>query len=756
MSRHSVSGATYHITHWALEACLFLSVALVSLLYTPLSSDNILAKLGLLHMLAGPIVLFSCLLLAQNGRVRLLRLPMYPPLLAFTLLSLLSAGFSHNPVLGAESSLTSISMFAIFLVAAHYYRSSSRIDRLLWVLAATSLTVSVIGLLQCRGIDFLGVVEKYRLIPVSTLGNPNSAAHYHELMLPVLMAGLISRWRSLRYPGRVAFFLAILMSAAHLIAAQSRAGWLSLAVALPLLFVLAATRRIRWSPNAPIWGVIALLLIPIGRLAARSVPFPGGGSLHSHMASAFDQTLDRAMSVFDPTDYTRQMRVLIWRDSVRMIKASPALGVGPGQYRVSLPAYADHDAWRRLVGEARLEPRRAHNEYLHVTAETGLLGGAAMVWLLGSLMWLGARYLKSLPRSGPDGHTHPVRAMTAGILCGLIATLLHACVSFNLHDPVASLHFWLLAGAMVGLNCGRPGADDRSVDVEIPSLARIGVAASAGIIGPLLFGVSGLGILLGDYYYARSLESLEAGYLEPSIVILRLATHRRSYEPRYHHILAQAHLEARQYQEARASLQRCLILNPSNAGALRLLGRLMVRAGDDDNAIGVLTRSLDIYRFSAPGYALLSQAYRHAGEVDLAMAALERGLEAMPYEPELLAAMALAHGEAGQWEASISLLKQAARFSPRDSRIAGNLGTAHLQAGNLNRAETHLRRALRLNPRSRAVWEANLATTLARQSRALRLRNRHVEAQLTADEALRLAPDDPEVQELHQAARQRR
>ena len=743
----STSQVIYITTSWALEACISLTVVLVTLLYTPLSDNNILAKYGVLQVLTGAVVVLSCILVALNRRLRLLRLPLYLPLLAFSLVSLVSARFSQNPGLGIESTFSLAAMFAISLVVAHYYRASSRLDRLFWVLALTNVVVSSLGLLQCLGIDPLGVVEKYRLIPVSTLGNPNSAAHYHELMLPVLAAALASRWRTDGRLLRGVLLFAVLAAAAHLLAAESRAGWLSVAAVLPLLFLLT-TRMTRLPGNAPVYAVIAILLIPISGLVMRRIPLPGGENLEVHAARAIRQTLDRALTVFDRSDYTRSMRALIWRETVEMISASPVLGVGPGQYRASLPAYSDRGAWRDLAGQTRYEPRRAHNEYLHFAAEAGLLGLAAMVWLLGSLLWTGVRILRSLPRSDPEGRIDRGRAMTAGILCGIVASLLHACVSFNLHDPVSSLHFWLLGGVMVGLSGRPPDADNHMVDVGIHGPVRLAGTAAVCICGAFIFGQTGLRILLGDYHYARGNEILSAGRVEPSIVAFHRATGWRGHDPSYHHTIGQAAVTAGHSLVARASLQRCLSLSPNRAAAMRLLGRLLVRGGEDHDAIEVLTRALAIDRFHAPTHALLAQAYRQAGRPDLAKVALGQGLQVMPYDPELLAAMALAHREAGDMEKCVSLLNQAARLSPRDARIAGNLGSAHLALGNLNRAETHLRRALRLDSRNREVWQANLADALLQQSRALRLRNRHVEAQLAAEEALRLAPKSEVAQEV--------
>lgn len=73
-------------------------------------------------------------------------------------------------------------------------------------------------------------------------------------------------------------------------------------------------------------------------------------------------------------------RTTIWAVTARLIWDHPWLGVGPGNYalQVNQPAYAREDF--AVFGTVQ----NAHNLLVHVTAETGVVGGLALLALLGS------------------------------------------------------------------------------------------------------------------------------------------------------------------------------------------------------------------------------------------------------------------------------------------------------------------------------------------------------------------------------------
>jgi len=71
------------------------------------------------------------------------------------------------------------------------------------------------------------------------------------------------------------------------------------------------------------------------------------------------------------------IRLPLWRETVRMIGRNPVFGVGPGNFRREFSAYRSADQMARGVAGAVTE--HPHNELLHLAAELGL--PFALAWL---------------------------------------------------------------------------------------------------------------------------------------------------------------------------------------------------------------------------------------------------------------------------------------------------------------------------------------------------------------------------------------
>ena len=92
----------------------------------------------------------------------------------------------------------------------------------------------------------------------------------------------------------------------------------------------------------------------------------------------------------------------------------------------------------------------------------------------------------------------------------------------------------------------------------------------------------------------------------------------------------------------------------------------------------------------------------------------------------------------GRVRESLEHYRRAVRWLPDSPHLRERLGYAALRAGNLAEAERAFRRAVDLGARLASTWDG-LAAALFRQGR-------YAEAEKAVDEALRLAPLDPEIQ----------
>jgi O-antigen ligase len=178
-----------------------------------------------------------------------------------------------------------------------------------------------------------------------------------------------------------------------LLAAQSRGGLVAFALAMVAL-PLALRRRLA--------GVVVfgLVLAAVAWMAA-------GGMLRSLEARGLQNN-----------------RLALWADVARMVKDFPLLGAGFNAFGSAYVPYQRVDRYE-WYGEA-------HNEYLQVLVETGLVGAI----LVGALAWTLFRLAFRAARLGP---------LDAGRLASLLALAVHNVVDFNWQIPANAATFVALA-----------------------------------------------------------------------------------------------------------------------------------------------------------------------------------------------------------------------------------------------------------------------------------------------------------------------
>jgi O-antigen ligase len=135
----------------------------------------------------------------------------------------------------------------------------------------------------------------------------------------------------------------------------------------------------------------------------------------------------------------------------RMINDSPMIGTGLGTYRWIFPAYKDE-----RFGSYFYE--HAHNDYLEVLSEQGLIGFSLLV--SGVLL-----ILISLMRAFGRRRDPLVRGALFAAIAGSVSFMIHGLVDFNFQIPANACYFFVLLGlGTVASSLRRkPGASQVSI-----------------------------------------------------------------------------------------------------------------------------------------------------------------------------------------------------------------------------------------------------------------------------------------------------
>ena len=134
-------------------------------------------------------------------------------------------------------------------------------------------------------------------------------------------------------------------------------------------------------------------------------------------------------------------RIAIYRNSLNMIKAHPYIGVGVNTYMKNYKQYKEFPEYRNVVTSDFLY---AHNNFLHMAAEIGLIGLAIFVWLLFKLF-----------REAPSVYRHLqsdyLKAIYLSLMACLIAFLVNGLTESSLYSSRVAPIFWYLAGLFLSL-----------------------------------------------------------------------------------------------------------------------------------------------------------------------------------------------------------------------------------------------------------------------------------------------------------------
>ncbi|MCI5132900.1 MAG: O-antigen ligase domain-containing protein, partial [Candidatus Electrothrix sp. EH2] len=195
---------------------------------------------------------------------------------------------------------------------------------------------------------------------------------------------------------------------------QSRGGILSLSFGLLLFIVLTRQRRKT--------GILSLLI-----LAGAFFIIVGWYS--------WEPILERFSRIFESgTGTIKDDRLLIWTDSLKIIADFPLTGSGFGTFIDIFPAY------KTLPDNLLYD--HAHNDFLELLADGGLIAGGAALCFIVSVLKTGYKQIR---------FRKDTRAvlLAVGAFSGLAGLLVYSIFDFNLHNGANGLYFAFFCALLI-------------------------------------------------------------------------------------------------------------------------------------------------------------------------------------------------------------------------------------------------------------------------------------------------------------------
>lgn len=391
--------------------CLLIAFSVLAFGTVEIWSESILEAVAALLFLWWAILVF------RHREIEIHWSVLYWPLLAFLGLATVQLFFGATayPFLTGVALLKISACSLVFFLTGQAFRSRRDLRLLAWFLMCFAFAAAVFGIAQ----NFTSHYALYWYRPLTGGGEPfgpyvnrNDFAGLMELLAPVGLSLMLFRGvRREQMP-----FVGILTVApvVALVLTGSRGGITSFAFEIGLLSLIVYAKRSRKSQLVPFAIVLLAALLAIGWLGANRV-------------------LDRFAN-YRAGELTSNRRVTMLIGTWHIFLDHPFIGCGLGTLVAVYPRYETYYDGKIVD--------HAHDDYVEVLAETGIVGGVCgLAFFL--LLFREAR-MRLIPEQSALSQALHVAGITA---CAGI--MVHSFVDFNLHIPANGLTFLIMVAITV-------------------------------------------------------------------------------------------------------------------------------------------------------------------------------------------------------------------------------------------------------------------------------------------------------------------
>ena len=502
--------------------------------------------------------------------------------------------------------------------------------------------------LLAGAIAFEGIIQKYgsptkiywfrATVDNVTMMGPwvyhNHFAGYMEMLLPVCLALFLYHRPAFSYdlPLRekilsvftlpkanmhIILGLCAILMYASIFVSLSRGGIISSTLSLLFFLFLLTRYKDNFSHSARGKYILLFLLVSVAAISW----------------FGWEPIFGRFDKIANASGEIQESRLIVWRDSWRMIKDFPIFGSGFGTFLTTYPAY------RTVPGKFIYD--HAHNDYLEILTDGGLVG-----FLLVSLFLL-VLFRNTLAVLAKR-RDHFATLLTVGSMSGIVALLLHSVTDFNMHNGANGLYFFLLCGILVSSSHTRRQATAQE-SILPPSRSRQRYWCALAALLLLVSGtIHSFGIARGKYLYKQISSLYLNKNIPPQKILAILATAQAAVradplEGNYRFALANIEAFSGNFPAAKQNYERAILLAPTNGKFLGQYG-LYTSAAAPERAMEILLAA----RRLAPDDPVPMRAYGSwllaGGKKEEALAYLKIAIAMEPAETKKYFALAMGHG----------------------------------------------------------------------------------------------------------------
>ncbi|MBI1979814.1 MAG: O-antigen ligase family protein [Elusimicrobia bacterium] len=333
--------------------------------------------------------------------------PLSVPLLLFLSAILFSLTHAVHPSIVLQFLFWQILLFCFYWITS-LLRDDQEREPIFLAIALSTILAGFYGAFQRFGFDFVAWETQWNHRPFSTFGNPNFAAGWWMLTLPLLLTRCLNP--NQKWNRRCLYGIGSLLSLLNLYWSATRGAWLAAGLSLTLGTAFWFFGESRRKKDFKSLAVTQTLLIV-------SVFF----ALGFWWWIRADWRGDRSL----------QERIFKWKTALSIVHDNPLMGVGAGNLKTHFALYQAKTKEGMDLQLKSTSESNVHNDYLQIGTEIGLFGLGAYLSIFAAWFFYFLRQDITWNTIGPG--------------MALLGFLIYSLSNFPFqHAPSAALLFFLL------------------------------------------------------------------------------------------------------------------------------------------------------------------------------------------------------------------------------------------------------------------------------------------------------------------------
>jgi len=346
-----------------------------------------------------------------------------------------------------------------------------------------------------------------------------------------------------------------------------------------------------------------------------------------------------------------QAHPLIWRDTLKMWLDSPFFGTGPGTFHINFPKFASEDLLKIWPQKQQII-NDAHNEYIQILAELGIVGFGIFFWLIFNFFSFCVKIFKKY------SDTKEIFILT-GLVSAVSGILIQNIFSVDMRFIISAFYLFLLIGLVysfeeneicIKLGISKPAkilltltilflfgifGFDKKSNIYLFSLVNFNLKSMQIKIEPSCDGTGLLPQILKPYIAQKKLSKepdfFDERVLEPYKTISELEKLVNMPEKEFmkkmgvskeklpvaiakiYEKIAWVYAKEKNFVKAIENYEKSIVLNPGEPGPYNNLGNIYFLMNNRKKAIEYYKKSIEISPGQIDAHTNLGIAYYYEG-----------------------------------------------------------------------------------------------------------------------------------------------